>query len=1181
MMNDLKQLEQVLVLLKNSYTCTNSSKLLEISNVLNSLSKDLIMYIDVLFHGLSISSYNNEIIPLDLHQSLAINLKNKIEEKKAELSNEQITGIIQKIFDLYFPQAKTENLLNNSLIKIFKNILIILLSFQSNHELCDDDTNKSCEKLFKILLNAINKEYTNKDDYVVNAKIVVKFLEGFFESKLINENNYVKIINEYYVVILDNVFRHIPYFIDPNKNLFNEEYFQILNNLIDDLFINLRTIENIDTIDHVKYCEIISKLFQKYGKLILELIKIQLPLEENSKKIFIKQNQIIMFTLLENEKLCSSVNNMKSKCFQYFAFTLGKLSSKNKENELVIFNIHDQYIIELMAELTKLIILALEDILSNKEKFILIKSSKEGILSSDKNYNNLLFNIFLFLSRYLIRNPIIKEFSSHINYFLLNILFPLATFDESEKQFMLEDPDTYINYLDDILYDFKFKNFRTSLCFLLQKIFEYYDESKIILNYIVEMLIYIFDCNNTNFDNNDKMKYSVYLNEENKSIINNFNDETKIDFCFLLILLLKKQVVSLPIILNKFKLFFISNQEKIHNINSEIILIKICEIYKLYIIYFFNNSKAVSTLDEEIKLKMNNSFVENMLNFLFNIIMNSSVTKNGNSENSTEALVTKASDTVISILKFIKKNYSDNNNTTEDKIKINHLDIIFNEKIRSCFKQLIGLINIYSKNSSFMTIISSVINDIKIQERQDIYNCLNIFTNIFISTINNKLYENDSDTGAIFINRYFTLIKNFLTGENKLNQNEIKLFTDIISPVICYITEPNKFSFSDEIIEIGEYYIKSVNNIDFISTKILDNLYPLINKEKTISGYYYAFISTFLAYININNINTYSNYINIIMNLIKLAYSFQKDDDFYDYNGENVLYTLLLTMQILSFENGVLKNDDIKSLILLNIKYCVTYFKLLNNSDDSDNSENIFEDTATTEKIKLILLGNISIFFVFYSEILLNVLIENFMSIFNGKNDITNVCEFIYKLYNTIINLNGQYYPLLGKCYILSICILFTNTNICDIIMNDINKKKNMLKLLFNLVRNHESQSKNIHFKLTRDEIQCDFIECEENEENSNREDEFFDKTFNNEIKISIKNYENIIKYDEYKIFSDTFFRIKNTDENLINDIFNEYNNGETYFIYNLLHVRNIRVEFNGTQIEIPRRTLKIKRNKN
>ena len=1175
MMNDIKQLEQILSLLKESYTSTNSSKLVEISKLLNNISKDLIMYIDILFHGLSLSSFNNEQIPFELHQSLSINLKNKIEERKAELGTEQISEIIKKIFELYFLKETNKNLLKEPLIKTFKDILITLLQLISNEESNVINTNKFIDSLFVILLNAIKKE--NNDEFIINAKIVIKFIQGFFESKIVNKYNFEKIISDYYVSVLDIIFKNVPQFIDPEKNVFNDEYFLLLVKLIEGMFLNLKSVQKTEDIDNVKYCGLISNLFKKYGKILLELIKIQLPLSENSKKVFVNQNQIISFSLIENEKLCSSINAMKSKCFQYFAFNIEVLSRKTNENKFTTYDIQDQYIIELMAELTKIIIIALQDILSNKEKFLLVKSSKEGIFTSDKSYNNLLYNIFLFLSRYLIRIPIIKEFSSYINYFLLNVLFPLATFEDSEKQFMSEEPDIYINYLDDILYSFKYSNFRTSLCFLIQKIFRYYDESNIIFYYIIEMIMYIFDMNNSN--NNDKMKYKIYLNDNYKSVINNFNDEIKIDFCFLIILLLKTQFISFPQILNKFKFFFISNQEKIHQINSSIILIKVCEIYKQYIDCFFNNDKIVSSQEEEIKLKINNTFIENMLNFLFNIILNSTSIQKGNNEISSEALVTKASDTVVSIFDFVKKNYSGNNCPNLDEIKISRLDIIFYEKIRNSFKLLLGLINTYNCNSSLMTIIINIIKDIKINERQDVFNCLNIFTNIFINTVNNKLFENDCDNRVIFINKYFNLINNFLKGENKLNKNEIKLFDDIISPVISLIAEPNKYSFSDEIIYIGECCMKSINDINDLSIKILDNLYLLINTEKTISGYYYTFLSTFLSYININNINRYSSHLNTIMNLIKLAYSFQTSDDYYEYAGDNVLYTLLLTMQILSFDANLLNCDDIKFLVLLNIKYCVLYFNLLNKNENKDDSD-IFENNNLDEKIKFVLLANFSIFFVFYADITLKVLVDNFMNIFNGKNEITNFCEFMDILFRKVINPNEHYYPLLGKCYILCICSLFTNNNLCNIIMNDIDKKKLMLKLLFNLVLNHENQSKKINIKLTDSEIKCDFIECEESEENSNKEEEN-DDDFNNDIKISLKNYEKIIKCDEYKIFNETFLRIKSNNEQLINDIFNQSNKRETSIIYNLLHVRNIRVEYNGKQIEIPRRTLKIKRNKN
>ena len=285
-----------------------------------------------------------------------------------------------------------------------------------------------------------------------------------------NENNFEKIINTYYFGVLDIVFNNVPKYINPEKNMFSEDYLIILDELIEDMYLNMNNLGKIESIDKVKYLEVYSNMFKKYGKIIYELIKIQLPLDEESKHVFIIQNPIISFTLSKNESLCSKINTMKSKCFQFISFSIQKISIKLTNKSNTSFIIQDPSFIGLFVDLMKLVIKSLEDILSNKEKFLLIKTSKEGIFTSDSNYNYLLFQMFLYLTRCLIRDPIKKEFSSYINNFILNILFPLATFEESEKIFMEEDSETYNNYINDILYYFKFRNFRTCLCFLLKKI---------------------------------------------------------------------------------------------------------------------------------------------------------------------------------------------------------------------------------------------------------------------------------------------------------------------------------------------------------------------------------------------------------------------------------------------------------------------------------------------------------------------------------------------------------------------------------------------------------------------------------------------------------------------------------------------------------------------------------------
>ena len=122
-----------------------------------------------------------------------------------------------------------------------------------------------------------------------------------------------------------------------------------------------------------------------------------------------------------------------------------------------------------------------------------------------------------------------------------------------------------------------------------------------------------------------------------------------------------------------------------------------------------------------------------------------------------------------------------------------------------------------------------------------------------------------------------------------------------------------------------------------------------------------------------------------------------------------------------------------------------------------------------------------------------------------------------------------------------------------------------------------------INSKITYNAIKCDFIECEENEdyEEDSIDIDEQDKNFEDEIKIAIKNYEHIVKYDEFQVFSETFKRMKNENENIVNELIIGLTRDETLDLYNLLHVRNVKIEYNGSKIEIPRRTLKIKRNLN
>jgi len=1152
-MNTEQQLGELLSLLERSYSLKDTKAILDITQSINKLENNCDNYLELLFKGLSLISFNNKQISLDLHKSLAINLKNAINKNILELNNGQIFILLHQTLQLFFSNVINTNLFDKSIINIFENIITLLSS--------RDSIKSNCEELFNILLLAISGESAISDNFINKSKAVIIFCKGLFEAKILSKNNYIKIINEYYIVIIDIIFKRIEIYIDPNKQIYNENYISLLSEVIDDIYINSKNILKNDFIENTNFNAIISNIFIKYGSLFYELIKMQIPLDEESKKIFINQNPILIFN--KSEKYCSCINKMKSKCFQLFCFITEQLSLKiNNKTQNPFFLIKNEKLVQINAELIKLIISCLQDILINKEKYDLIKNPREGMLGSGTSYNSLLFNMLLLMLRCFTREPIKKEFSEHIKYFALNILFPLMASTKEEQIFLEEEPYEYQIYINDIIHDFKLRNFKTALCYLLKKICNTYsDMNNFILSYAIEMICFIFNSDNGTTSISNSSTYNIYLDSENKSLINSFNDEIKIDFCFLILLLLKDNLLSHNYLKNKFITFFVENQDKIHQINSVLILVKICKIYSEYSIYIIKH------LQTGTPANIKNAFIEKMINMILLCIINY---KNGTDFN--EIFISEASNAILTIIKF-SKNYD---------IKHLHIKEIINEKIQIYFKKLIKLIDNLD-NISLNIVISEIIESIPIKERQDVINCLEHFTKKFQIIVNtNYAVLNKEDKSrkktTLFINQYFLIINNYLKGVNKfdiLNKSEIIQFNNIISPVISYISDIQKSEFHEEIVSLGHYYIIALNSINEISIQILDNLYQVIKRDLLLNGEYYTFISTFLFHINKED--NYKQNLDKIINIIKLCFSFPKENFF-----ENILSILLLIFQIIS--SGIqIDYDSLKCLIIEIYKYYFISNKCPNNKENQEIA--ILNERSYLEKAQQVLIADISLCFINYPENTYKILIENISQIYNSENNsynITNLRELIINLYSSMFDLEYPYYSLLGRCDVLSLCSIIRNKNILSILYNDSNQMLLLLKLLINIVVKHKEESVKIQAKLTNSEIKCGFI----NSDNEQSEDEDledfdngFDSSFYEKIKNCLKDNSIVMNNDEFQIFSDTIYQIKNNDKILFDNLFKNFNKRDSKTIRDLLFVRNIKVEYNGEKYDIPRRTLKIKRN--
>lgn len=68
---------------------------------------------------------------------------------------------------------------------------------------------------------------------------------------------------------------------------------------------------------------------------------------------------------------------------------------------------------------------------------------------------------------------------------------------------------------------------------------------------------------------------------------------------------------------------------------------------------------------------------------------------------------------------------------------------------------------------------------------------------------------------------------------------------------------------------------------------------------------------------------------------------------------------------------------------------------------------------------------------------------------------------------------------------------------------------------------------------------------------------------------------------DEYNIFSRTVQQLYNLDNQFFDEWLTRLGQQERNLWTDLIHTKRIKIDYSGTKIEVPRRTLKIKRNPN
>ena len=1124
-MNTQEQMDliEVLKLVEEIYKGKEIIKIDESIKILQQKFSNIDNGISLLFKALSLTSIGGSTITEEIHKSAAIYLKNILLKECSTFGNEVIFTYIKKLCELLIIQNKVNTHLNIPAIYIVIHKTI-------NNLLSDEkivSNKKYLSELFSILLKSISSEI--KENFIQTATTCILLTTTFLNSKSANKYNYEEILNDFYIPIVNKVFANTPNFLDIKNNKYNDDFIILLKYLYDGLYTNLSKIGSV--LGFKKRKEIAFKFFREYGLYSYELIELMPPFDESTAKKYGKPNPIIVFDV--DEEKCYEINHMKSKVLQFFSFItqISNFEERDigEEKKLII---NDKELIEFVNKILNLIEKSFEDIVNNKEKFYFIKKYKETINEEDDYYNVLLFQIFVFLTRSLIREPIMTEFSKRIKQFLLNILFPLMITIEDEKTFLEKNPEEYHNYINEITNEFKRKYFRTSGCFLINKICEKYDGmSNFILSFCLEMFNYIINDGNIT---NKVVEYNVYLQYNKEALINQFDDKIKIDFALLIIILLKNKVQKIHYIQNRLREIIINNQDKIHLISSPIIKIKICKIYNYFLPKFVKNSNEFDYNSNDID--------ENAINFLLNNI----IQKDNNGY--IQALSYEASDTIIELLALPKgEEYEEN------EFIIDYISQYLEENF-GIFNNLIETVNI----NSFFLVIEHILNNIKIEQKNLVFECL---TNL--SKKYQKHFLGQSEEQKSFCNQYFHILESFLTGANKLNPNnkeELNKFNEIFDPILNYIKNPNIFLMYEELVSITEIYIKSLDGINERSALVLKNIKLILDKEQTISNITFNFVSTFILYINKNISEEPLDQIvlvNEILIIIKKCFSFKET---YQISKE---YGLLLILQILN----------------LNLTFSEDIFDfLINQSLNSFENADLNQDYPNEElNIKQLSLANISLGFIFKPDLSFKVLQKTTK---NSKDkEIISFDKFCHLL-GFLLNLSyPNYNPLLGKCIILGICEILRDKTCLDYLNLKKDNKLFLLKVFINLMIVHKIEKTKIMNKLMKKEVKCNFVdEDNEEEEPEEEEEEEEDKNFdfNKIIETIFSENEKINNYDEFKYYTQVMQIIKDNEPEIYQYFLKETSSGKTNIMEELFKIRNIQITFHNKNFIVPRKTVKI-----
>ena len=209
MNNEVENLMEFMKIIQEGQSNKNE----DMNNKLIEIFKNQKILISHTLKVLSLKSFNNKDISLELYLYILIYLKNSLNSFKNYLIPDDYFSYIKQICEIIFNYNKNNQILNDS--KIFdeiENIMKILLTYSEkifNKNYIND--------VFKILLDNIDS--VEKNIFLQFSKYAVNISYLIIKTKTIENEIYEEFYNKYYNPVMKKIFKTTTdFFIDEKNN---------------------------------------------------------------------------------------------------------------------------------------------------------------------------------------------------------------------------------------------------------------------------------------------------------------------------------------------------------------------------------------------------------------------------------------------------------------------------------------------------------------------------------------------------------------------------------------------------------------------------------------------------------------------------------------------------------------------------------------------------------------------------------------------------------------------------------------------------------------------------------------------------------------------------------------------------------------------------------------------------